>query len=153
MRAQGQRQVNARRPKYKCKTVASRAHAVWAADTVDYTAKPSEDGGCPHQYMLIVQDMRSRRIRAIALQAQGPAHAPHAFEHIVQSVGVPRHLDTDVGAEFKGPCRGLPQRLTIELVVVDPRKKNAREALDTAVKDSWGSWIGRRRPSKWPPER
>jgi hypothetical protein len=41
VRSQGERQVFAARPKYDGKIVATKINDRWAADLIDYTAKPS----------------------------------------------------------------------------------------------------------------
>ena len=42
VRSQGERQVFAARPKYDGKIVATKINDRWAADLIDYTAKPSQ---------------------------------------------------------------------------------------------------------------
>ena len=108
-RAQGQRQIFAARPKYNGKIVGTRINDRWAADLIDYTTKPSRGKDDPpsqepYQYILIVQDVFSRKLWAVSMRVKIPEFVQQAFEHIVRSgAGVPRELDSDDGAEFKGP--------------------------------------------------
>ena len=107
--AQGQRQIFAARPKYNGKIVGTRINDRWAADLIDYTTKPSRGKDDPpsqepYQYILIVQDVFSRKLWAVSMRVKTPEFVQQAFEHIVRSgAGVPRELDTDDRAEFKGP--------------------------------------------------
>ena len=91
--------------KYDGKIVATRINDRWAADLIDYTAKPSQskDSKKPYQYVLIVQDVFSSKLWAVSLRTKTTEVVQQAFEHIVRSAkGVPRELDTDNGLEFRG---------------------------------------------------
>ena len=50
VRSQGERQVFAARPKYDGKIVATRINDRWAADLIDYTAKPSQSKDSKEPY-------------------------------------------------------------------------------------------------------
>lgn len=138
VRSQGQRQVLALRPKYEGKIVATKINDRWAADLIDYTAKPSlgkDASKEPYQYILIVQDVFSRKMWAVALRIKTTEVVQQAFEHIVRSgAGTPRELDTDNGLEFRGLFEQYLQEENIEHVVADPRNKNARGILDAAIR-------------------
>ena len=138
VRAQGQRQVFAPRPKYEGKIAATRINDRWAADLIDYTARPShnEDSSKePYQYVLIVQDVFSRKLWAVAMRVKTTETVQQAFEHIVRSgAGVPRELDTDYGLELRGLFEQYLEEEHIEHVIADPRNKNARGTLDAAIK-------------------
>jgi len=138
VQSQGQRQVFAPRPKYDGKIVATRINDRWAADLIDYTAKPSEDKDSsrdPYQYILIVQDVFSRKIWAVAMRVKTTETVQQAFEHIVRSgAGIPRELDTDNGLEFRGVFDHYLEEEHIEHVIADSRNKNARGALDAAIR-------------------
>ena len=83
VRAQGQRQVLAPRPKYPGKIVATKINDRWAADLVDYTARPSEESKTssisPYQYVLIVQDIFSRKLWAVAMRVKDTQTVRDAF--------------------------------------------------------------------------
>ena len=138
--AQGQRQIFAARPKYNGKIVGTRINDRWAADLIDYTTKPSRGNDDPpsqepYQYILIVQDVFSRKLWAVSMRVKTPEFAQQAFEHIVRSgAGVPRELDTDDGAEFKGPFEAYLKEEQIQHSIADPRNKNARGMLDAAIR-------------------
>ena len=138
VRSQGQRQVFAPRPKYEGKIVGTRINDRWAADLIDYTAKPSTSKDStqePYQYVLIVQDVFSRKIWAVAMRIKTTETVQQAFEHIVRSgAGVPRELDTDNGLEFRGLFEQYLEEEHIEHVIADSRNKNARGMLDSAIR-------------------
>jgi len=108
----------------------------WAADLIDYNARPSPDpnGGEPYQYILIVQDIFSRKLWAHALKAKSQEVVQQAFESIVRRAGIPDNLDTDNGHEFKGRFQDYLVEENIEHEVADPRSRNARATLDAAIK-------------------
>ena len=99
----------------------------WTAG-IDYNATPSPDpqGGDPYQYILIVQDIFSRKLWAHALKSKAPAVAQQAFEAIVRRAGTPDNLGTDNGNEFKGPFQEYLVEEQIHHDVADPRSRNAR---------------------------
>jgi hypothetical protein len=126
--AQGQRQVLAPRPKYDGKLVATRINDRWAADLIDYTAKPSEGKNStePYQYVLIVQDVFSRKLWAVAMRVKDTQTVREAFEHIVRSgAGVPRELDTDNGLEFRGVFERRTHRAQHRGLSQQKRARNA----------------------------
>ena len=128
----GARQVLAQRPKYEGKVVAVEVNDRWAADIIDYNARPSPDpkGGSPYQYILIVQDIFSRVIFVHALKSKDQEVCQQAFEAIVRRAGLPDRLDTDNGNEFKGQFNDYLIEEKIHHVVSDARNKNARATLD-----------------------
>jgi hypothetical protein len=102
-RSQPARQVLGKRPKYEGKIVAVEINDRWAADLIDYNARPSPDKkGDPYQYILIVQDIFSRVIFVHALKSKSQEVVQQAFESIVRKAGLPDRLDTDNGHEFSG---------------------------------------------------
>ena len=72
-RAQAARQVLQARPVRPGRIVATEIMDRWAADLVDYNARPSPDpnGGPPYQYILLVQDIFSRKLWGHALKSKG----------------------------------------------------------------------------------
>ena len=136
VRAQSTRQVFQKRPKYEGKITAVKINDRWAADLIDYTAKPSmvEGSESPYQYILIVQDIFSRKIFVHALRSETADVVEQAFQSIVRRGGHPNRLDTDDGLEFKGPFDKYLVEEHIFHQVADPRNKNARGTLDAAIK-------------------
>jgi hypothetical protein len=137
VRSQGARQVFQKRPQYEGKIAATEINDRWAADIIDYNARPSPDlkgGGPPYQYILIVQDIFSRVIFAHALKAKDQETCRQAFESIVRKAGLPDLLDTDNGHEFRGQFEDYLKEEKIRHDVSDPRNRNARGTLDAAIK-------------------
>jgi hypothetical protein len=138
VRSLGLRHVFQRRPAYEGKIASTEINRRWAADIIDYNAKPSPDkknGGPPYQYILIVQDIFSRKLYAHALKTKDPEVVQQAFESIVGRAGVPDVLDTDHGNEFTRAFADYLQDERIRHSVSDARNKNARGTLDAAIKD------------------
>jgi hypothetical protein len=69
----------------------------WAADLIDYTAKPSmvEGSESPYQYILIGQDIFSRKIFVHALRSKTADVVEQAFQSIVRRGGHPDTPTTD----------------------------------------------------------
>ena len=134
--SQPARQVLGKRPNYEGKIVAVEINDRWAADLIDYNARPSPDkkGGDPYQYILIVQDIFSRVIFVHALKSKSQEVVEQAFESIVRKSGLPDRLDTDNGHEFGGDFKDYLVDEDIHHVISDPRNKNARGTLDAAIK-------------------
>jgi len=130
------RQVLQPRPITHGKIVATEIHDRWAADLIDYNARPSPDsnGGAPYQYILIVQDIFSRKIWAHALKTKTQEVTQQAFESIVRQAGTPDKLDTDNGNEFKGQFDEYLVDENIQHDVADARTRNARATLDAAIR-------------------
>jgi hypothetical protein len=137
VRSLGLRHVFQKRPAYEGRIAATKINNRWAADLIDYNAKPSPDpkGGEPYQYILIVQDIFSRVLFVHALKTKDPEVVQQAFESIVGRAGVPEVLDTDHGNEFTGAFRDYLQDERIRHNLSDVRNKNARATLDAAIKD------------------
>jgi Integrase core domain len=129
VRAQGQRQVFAKRAKYEGKIVATQIDDRWAADLIDYTSRPDGE----FQYILIVQDVFSRLIRAEPLQKKDGKTVLAAFERLLGDEH-PRQLDTDHGPEFTKAFDVFLAEHEIVHDVADLRNKNARGTLDSAIK-------------------
>ena len=91
----GSRQVFQARPKYDGKIVATEINNRWAADIVDYNARPSadpKDKNKPFQYVLIAQDIFSRVIFTKALKNKDQETVTEAFKYIVRwCPGPPGH--------------------------------------------------------------
>ena len=136
VKTQAVRQVFRQRKAISGRIVATEIMDRWAADLIDYNARPSQDpnGGEPYQYILIVQDIFSRKLWAHALKAKSQEVVQQAFESIVRRAGIPENLDTDHGHEFKGRFQDYLVEENVQHDVADPRSKNARATLDAAIK-------------------
>jgi hypothetical protein len=136
---QNVRQVFHKLPPSNGKIVASDINDAWVADLIDYTSRPSEgkdgDGKVPFQYILIVQDVFSRRIMALPIRDKLPETCKNAFESIVNEREVkPTTLSTDLGSEFKGPFDEYLTREEIYHRLKDPRSLNSQGTLDAAIR-------------------
>lgn len=136
---QSVRQVFKQRPRYDGKVTAVEINDRWAADLIDYTAKPSvgsddRPSDAPYQYILIVQDIFSRKLFVHALRTKSPEVVEQAFQSIVRKGGTPDRIDTDDGPEFKGPFKQYLDEQHIYHVIADQRSKNARATLDAAIR-------------------
>ena len=136
VKTQAVRQVFRQRKAISGRIVATEIMDRWAADLIDYNARPSQDpkGGEPYQYILIVQDIFSRKLWAHALKVKSQEVVQQAFEAIVRRAGTPDNLDTDNGHEFKGRFQDYLVEENVQHDVADPRSKNARATLDAAIK-------------------
>ena len=136
VKTQAVRQVFRQRKAISGRIVATEIMDRWAADLIDYNARPSPDpnGGEPYQYILIVQDIFSRKLWAHALKVKSQEVVQQAFEAIVRRAGTPDNLDTDNGHEFKGRFQDYLVEENIQHDVADPRSRNARATLDAAIK-------------------
>ena len=104
------RQVPAPRYKFNGKIAASRLHSRWFADVIDFSAAPSASAGkdvglrpteSGERYILVVQDVFSRKIWTEALINKRPATAAAAFKNILNKAGsVPAALTSDGGMGF-----------------------------------------------------
>ena len=133
---QNVRQVFHKLPPSNGRIVASDINDSWVADLIDYTSRPSEGSGeTPFQYILIVQDVFSRRIMAIPIRDKLPETCKTAFERIVNEREVkPTTLSTDLGSEFKGPFDEYLTKEEIYHRLKDPRSLNSQGTLDAAIR-------------------
>jgi len=136
VQANNARQVFKKRANYDGRIAATGINDRWVADLIDYTAKPSasSETGDPFQYILIVQDIFSRKIYVHALRTKTAEVCEQAFASIIRKAGVPTRLDTDNGLEFHGPFDRYLEEENIHHEVADSRNKNARATLDAAIK-------------------
>ena len=137
--SQNVRQVFHKLPRSEGKITAPDLDDTWVADLVDYTSRPSEskseDKLPPFQYILVVQDIFSRRLMAVPLRDKLPETCQKALESIIQERKVkPVVLATDLGSEFKGPFDEYLAREHIYHQLKDPRSLNAQGTLDAAIR-------------------
>ena len=132
-RADTGRQLLAPREQYKGKIVATDINERWAADLIDYTSNPSKKGG--EKYILVAQDIFTRKLYARALLKNDPRTVAAAFKEIVQQAkDSPEELNTDKGGEFTGNAFQVALRdLKIRHRVKDPQDRNAIATVDIAI--------------------
>jgi hypothetical protein len=142
VKTQATRQVLHKKPAFVGKIAATEINDRWAADLIDYTAKPSvakiatpvATKEPPYQYIFIVQDIFSRKVFAEPLRTKTPQACKEAMERVVAEHGKPLRLDTDDGPEFKTTFQAYLDQEHIFHVTGDPRSKNDRATLDHAIK-------------------
>lgn len=81
-------------PRADGKVVSTHKNARWAAGLVDMTATPSQGG---QKYILVIQDIFSRQIHAVALTTKVPSATATASRIILADEGIPDMLTTDNG--------------------------------------------------------
>ena len=109
VRGETTRQVQAPTYKFDGKIAASRLYSRFFADLIDFTAAPSAGTGKDvglrptsdgERYILVVQDVFSRKIWTEAIINKRPATVAAAFQRILNKVGsFPTALTSDQGAE------------------------------------------------------
>jgi hypothetical protein len=117
------RQVQAPLPASKGKIVADKLNDLWFADLIDLTAAPSvakkvDLKSQSAKYILVVQDVFSRKIWAEALKTKTPDEVLTAFKRILQDAGAkPNELTTDKGGEFGADFKRFLESEGIEVSV------------------------------------
>jgi len=139
VKSQNVRQVYHQLPPSKGKITAPNLDDTWVADLIDYSWQPSESkekGSEPaFQYILVVQDVFSRRLMARPIRDKLAKTCQEAFQSIVEERHTkPNVLSTDSGWEFKGAFEQYLEREGIYHRIKDPRALNSQGTLDAAIK-------------------
>lgn len=101
LRRNSTRQVFAPRPKYGGRVFASRPGERMAVDLVDFSNRPSPEG---HRYIVVLQDVFSRKVWARPIDSKVPQEVADALQALLDSVGTaPGEITGDRGAEFVTP--------------------------------------------------
>ena len=137
--SQSVRQVFHKLPPSKGKIAAPNVDDVWIADLVDYSWRPSESKEKskepPFQYILVVQDVFSRRLMGTPLRDKLADTCQKAFQRIVEDRAVkPKVLATDLGWEIKGAFDDYLEREGIYHRLKDTRALNSQGTLDAAIR-------------------
>ena len=137
--SQNVKQVFHKLPPSKGKIAAPNLDDTWMADLVDYSWQPSvgktKSAEPPFQYILVVQDVFSRRLMARPIRDKLAETCKNAFQSIVEERNAkPVELATDMGWEFKGAFDDYLAREGIYHQIKDPRALNSQGALDAAIK-------------------
>ena len=146
VRGSAARQLQAPRQRYEGKIASSAINQRWAADLIDYTARPAKLNDAKYTHVLIVQDIFSRKIFARPLKGTTPTEVAAAFRSIMTSNGTPLELNTDKGSEFtSGEFPQLLDERGIAHRIKDPQDRNAIATLDRAIQSlkpalSQGNW-------------
>ena len=135
--SQNVRQVFHQLPPSKGKIAAPNLDDSWVADLVDYSWQPSESKTSEpaYQYILVVQDVFSRRLMARPIKDKLADTCQKAFQSIVEErKTTPKVLSTDQGWEFKGAFDQYLEREGIYHQLKDPRALNSQGTLDAAIR-------------------
>lgn len=127
---QGVRQIFAPRARYAGKIAAWEVNQRWFGDLIDLTAQPSAGGD---RYILVVQDVFTRRLFAESLRDKRPSTVAPALERIMDAHGKPKSFESDEGPEFGRPVAALMEREGVAFSQKDPSDKNAHATLDRAI--------------------
>ena len=85
VKSQTPTQLFAKGPRYRGHIISSRVNERWVLDFIDFQAEPDGD----LKYILLVQDIHSRKLWARALAENKPAEYIEAFKGIVRQAGKP----------------------------------------------------------------
>lgn len=136
--SQNVRQVFHKLPPSNGKIAAPNIDDTWVADLIDYSWQPSESkeksDEPSFQYILIVQDVFSRKLMARPIRDKLAETCRKAFQSIVEEHGKPTALSTDAGWEFKGAFEQYLERESIHHQIKDPRALNSQGTLDAAIR-------------------
>lgn len=139
VKGESTRQVQAPAPLLTGKIAAKDLNDVWFADLIDLTAAPSvgakvdlgptEEG---EKYILVAQDVFSRRIFARALKNKRPPTVLAAFQDILDTSGErPKQLTVDKGGEFQATFQTFIESQGMKFVTKDNLRQIA--TLDVAI--------------------
>jgi hypothetical protein len=101
----------------------------WFADLIQQTSNPS--GG--YKYILVVQDVFSRKLFAEPLRSKEPPEVAAALRRVIADEKAPDILETDGGLEFTGPVQTLLRERGIQMLRKHPLQRNAHATLDRAI--------------------
>ena len=130
--------------KFNGKIAATDLDDRWFIDLIDFTASPSDGGkkiqilastSTSKKYILVAQDVFSRKIWAEALPDKKPQTVAEGFRYILaKSKRKPKSILSDSGAEFQNEFEQLVKRtLGIEVQHKAPNDTNAIATLDNAI--------------------
>ena len=87
---------------YKGKITSTGKNERWAIDTIDLTSHPSPMKGSKDnmKYIVVAQDIFTRKIFAEASAKNSPEAVGNIFENFVREHGIPKELNTDLGEEY-----------------------------------------------------
>ena len=87
---------------YKGKITSTGQNERWAIDTIDLTAHPSPMKGSKDnmKYIVVAQDIFTRKIFAEASAKNTPEAVGKIFENFLRDHGTPKELNTDLGEEY-----------------------------------------------------
>ena len=128
------KQLEAPAYKYKGKIASPAVNARWTCDTIDLTQYPSKSRGKGEmRYIVVAQDIFTRKVFAEASPSVSPAAVSAIFERFVAQHGVPTELSTDGGEEYNNQqFTTMLKRLNILHHVKPNTSKNGIATVDKA---------------------
>ena len=106
VKSQTPTQLFANAPEYRGKSIASRPNERWEIDSIDYSAEPSGD----YEYILLVQDIFSRKLWATAEKEKVMNVAMERLRALIVDHGKPAELNADGEFNTKSFNRFLSQQ-------------------------------------------
>jgi hypothetical protein len=151
-----EQQLEAPAYKYKGNIASPDVNARWSCDTIDLTQYPSKAKGKkdPMRYIVVAQDIFTRKVFAEASPDVTPAAVSAIFERFVAQHGVPKELNTDGGEEYNNEqfTRVLkrlkilhhvkPKNSKNDIATVDRAHGTLKQALQIKSQGG-GNWAGR----------
>jgi hypothetical protein len=124
------RQVQQARPRALGKIWSDDLNDRWFCDLIDMTSSPFKG----KQYILVVQDVFSRKMWAEALDNKTSGEVKDAFAKILSESGVkPRTLTSDSGSEFSGEFKAYVESLGIISHQKEKNEPNVIATLDRGI--------------------
>ena len=105
VKSQTPTQLFAKAPKYRGKIIASRPNDRWVLDFIDFTAEPSGE----FKYILLIQDIFSRKLWATAQEEKVMASVAQELENLFADTGKPAGVDADNEFDNKTFNRNVAQ--------------------------------------------
>jgi len=125
-----EKQLQAPAYRYTGKITATAPNSRWSIDTINLTSRPSKG----YRYIVVAQDIFTRRLFAKASESVSPEAVARIFEGFVAEHGVPKELNSDSGAEYTSRAfTDVLERLGIHHRVKSPQDKNAIATVDAAI--------------------
>ena len=121
--------------KYTGKITSTAPNARWSIDTIDLTSMPSPMKGSKEtmKYIVVAQDIFTRRIFAEASTKNSPEVVGKIFENFVKDHGTPKELNSDLGEEYNNAkFTDILKRLKIIHRVKPKESKNDIATIDRA---------------------
>ena len=139
VKSQTPTQLFAKAPKYRGKIIASRPNERWVVDFIDFTAEPSGS----YKYILLVQDIFSRKLWAQALEDKDMTSAIQQLRNLFADEQKPAEINADGEFDNKTFNRFLSQQNIAsrfkegrqDLATIDAAMNNFKKMLKKLMQD------------------
>ena len=151
VKSQTPTQLFAKAPKYRGKIIASRPNERWVVDFIDFTAEPSGS----YKYILLVQDIFSRKLWAQALEDKDMTSAIQQLRNLFADEQKPAEINADGEFDNKTFNRFLSQQNIAsrfkegrqDLATIDAAMNNFKKMLKKLMQDQdtteWAKLVSR----------